>query len=276
MSDNKHLGKGLSVLLGDDDNESVVKNISIGLVAPNKEQPRTDFNEDSLQELSNSIKEKGILQPILVRKSPYIPSSYEIVAGERRWRAAKLAKLKEVPVIVRDFSDNEVFEAALIENVQRENLNPVEEAVSYKKLIDDFGYTQENLGSKISKSRAYVTNMLRLLNLPKEVIDLIKENKISKGHAKVLVSSDKPKELAEKIINESLSVRDIEVTASKNKKSSSKKKKKEKGPEIISLEENVSNLLNTNVEIEVKKNGKGEIRIKFKDMTDLDRLLSRF
>jgi ParB family chromosome partitioning protein len=277
-----NLGKGLSALLGED-NENPnkdIKTLPLALIAVNKNQPRKHFDEEAINELAQSIKEQGIIQPLIVRKSPVIPSSYEVIAGERRYRAAKKLGLKDVPVIVKELSDNAAFEIALIENLQRENLNSIEEAKGYARLRDNYKYTQEDIAKKIGKSRAYVTNILRLLNLPEKVVHLLEQNKISKSHAKALVSSDNPEELAEQIITGNLSVRSTEniSTASssdtvKNRRRNSRKQKQEKSAEITSLEKHVTERTGFPTRINMKKNGEGEIKIEFSNTGDLDRII---
>ncbi len=216
----KGLGRGLSSLIGDSQTSEGKNKISISSIQRNKYQPRKKFDKESLEELSNSIKERGIIQPIVVRRSENQDEKYEIVAGERRWQAAQNAGLHEVPVIIIKADNLKSLEFAIVENVQRKDLNPIEEAEGYKRLIDDFDYDQDKVAKFIGKSRAYISNCLRLLSLPKEVIELIIEEKISQGHAKVLVGLDNAHFLSRKIIEKKLSVRQVEnlIRVIKNQK----------------------------------------------------------
>ena len=218
------LGRGLSALMSDvaeapaEDAAAIKasdKTVPIEKIEPNPDQPRRDFDDNALNDLSASIAEKGIIQPLIVRESPRTKGNYEIVAGERRWRAAQMAKLHSVPVIVREFDDTEVLEVAIIENIQRADLNPVEEAAGYNQLMERFGHTQEKLAQALGKSRSHIANLVRLLTLPKDVQVLLREGKLSAGHARALITSDNPSELARQVVKEGLSVRETEKLAKK-------------------------------------------------------------
>lgn len=254
--------------------ETVVK---ITQVEPNREQPRKNFDEDALQELADSIKQFGLLQPILVQDRK---THYEIIAGERRWRAAKLAGLKEVPVIIRDYTDQEIVEISLIENIQREDLNPIEEAQAYKRLLTEFNLKQDEVAERVSKSRTAVTNSMRLLKLCDEVQQMIIDDMLSTGHARALISIENPEEqytIAQKIFDEKLSVRDVEkLVKNLNKPEKPKKESKEdKSLDIIyqDIEEKLKQSLGTKVEISSKGNGAGKVEIEFYNHDDLDRII---
>ena len=206
----KGLGRGLSSLIGETKVETKTNKLSLSEIIPNKYQPRKNFDEENLNDLTNSIKERGVIQPIIVRKSNSDNSKYEIIAGERRWLAASKAGLHEIPVVVADVDDLKSLEFAIVENVQRHDLNPLEEAQGYKRLIDQFSYDQEKVSKFIGKSRSYITNTLRLLNLPKEVIEFVEAKKITAGHAKILVGLENAIFVANKIIEKKLSVRQTE------------------------------------------------------------------
>lgn len=221
------LGRGLSALMADvtESHESTTaapkqpdRMIPIERIAPNPDQPRRSFDQQALQDLAASIREKGIIQPLIVRPQPGREGSFEIVAGERRWRAAQMAKLHDVPVLVRDFDDTEVLEVAIIENVQRADLNPVEEAAGYQQLMEKFGHTQEKLATALGKSRSHIANSVRLLALPDEVLSLIRDGKLTAGHARALVTAEDPLALARKIVKKGLSVREAEKLAKAVKK----------------------------------------------------------
>lgn len=254
--------------------ETVVK---ITQVEPNREQPRKNFDEDALQELADSIKQFGLLQPILVQDRK---THYEIIAGERRWRAAKLAGLKEVPVIIRDYTDQEIVEISLIENIQREDLNPIEEAQAYKRLLTEFNLKQDEVAERVSKSRTAVTNSMRLLKLCDEVQQMIIDDMLSTGHARALISIEDPEQqytIAQKIFDEKLSVRDVEkLVKNLNKPEKPKKESKEdKSLDIIyqDIEERLKQSLGTKVEISSKGNGAGKLEIEFYNHDDLDRII---
>ena len=248
--------------------------VKINEVEPNREQPRKDFDEDALMELADSIKQFGILQPLLVQqKKDY----YEIIAGERRWRAAKLAGLKEVPIIVKNYTDQEIVEISLIENIQRENLNPIEEAMAYKRLLEEFNLKQDEVAERVSKSRTAVTNSMRLLKLSDRVQQMIVDDMISTGHARALLAIDDEEQqyvLANKIFDEKLSVREIEklVKALKNPKKETKKAKIEHVFVYENLEEQMKNIIGTKVSVNPKANGKGKIEIEYYSEEELERI----
>ena len=258
----------------DKGSETIVK---ITQVEPNREQPRKNFDEDALQELADSIKQFGLLQPILVQDRK---THYEIIAGERRWRAAKLAGLKEVPVIIRDYTEQEIVEISLIENIQREDLNPIEEAQAYKKLLTEFNLKQDEVAERVSKSRTAVTNSMRLLKLCDEVQQMIIDDMLSTGHARALISIEDPEQqyiIAQKIFDEKLSVRDVEKLVKNLNKPEKPKKEiiEDKSLEIIyqDVEEKLKQSLGTKVEISSKGNGSGKIEIEFYNHDDLDRII---
>ena len=268
----KGLGRGLSSLIGDTDIKIPNNKIPISSIVPNKFQPRKIFEKDSLYELSNSIKERGIIQPLVVRKSKNESNKYELIAGERRWQAAQTAGLNEVPVIILDADNLKSLELAIVENVQRKDLNPIEEANGYKSLIDEFSYDQEKVSKFIGKSRSHVANYLRLLTLPEEVIKLISENKISHGHAKVLVGLDNSQVIAKKIVSKKLSVRQTEslIRSIKNVR---KNKTYTKDPNISTLEKMLVEKTGLNVFIKNKKNNSGQLIFDYKDLDQLNRLI---
>ena len=268
----KGLGRGLSSLIGDVDSKPVKNKISISSMIRNKYQPRKSFDKEKMDELTNSIRERGIIQPIIVRKSSDQNSKFEIIAGERRWQAAQNAGLHEVPVVEIEADNLKSLEFAIVENVQRSDLNPIEEAKGYKKLIDEFNYDQEKVSKFIGKSRAHVSNCLRLLSLPHEVILLIEENKISQGHAKVLVGLDNAHFLAKKIIDKKLSVRQVEnlVRTLKNYKG---KNKTMKNSNLVSLESSIEEKTGIKVFIRNKKNNAGHVTFEYKDLDQLNRLI---
>ena len=268
----KGLGRGLSSLIGDSQTSEGKNKISISSIQRNKYQPRKKFDKESLEELSNSIKERGIIQPIVVRRSENQDEKYEIVAGERRWQAAQNAGLHEVPVIIIKADNLKSLEFAIVENVQRKDINPIAEAEGYKRLIDDFDYDQDKVAKFIGKSRAYISNCLRLLSLPKEVIELIIEEKISQGHAKVLVGLDNAHFLAKKMIEKKLSVRQAEnlIRTLKNYKG---KNKTIKNPNLTSLESSIEGKTGIKVFIRNKKNNTGQVTFEYKDLDQLNRLI---
>ena len=268
----KGLGRGLSSLIGDSEINEGKSKISISSIVRNKYQPRKKFDKESLEELTNSIRERGIIQPIVVRKSDDQDEKYEIVAGERRWQAAQNAGMHEVSVIIIKADDLKSLEFAIVENVQRKDLNPIEEAEGYKRLIDDFQYDQDKVAKFIGKSRSHITNSLRLLSLPKEVIQLIIEEKISQGHGKILVGLENSFLLAKKVISKKLSVRQTEnlVRLIKTENNYSTKKK---DPNILSIEEELSNKIGMRVFVNNKKNNTGTISLEYKAVDQLDRLV---
>ena len=254
--------------------ETIVK---ITQVEPNREQPRKNFDEDALQELADSIKQFGLLQPILVQDRK---TYYEIIAGERRWRAAKLAGLKEVPVIIRDYSEQEIVEISLIENIQREDLNPIEEAQAYKRLLTEFNLKQDEVAERVSKSRTAVTNSMRLLKLCDEVQQMIIDDMLSTGHARALITIEDPEQqytIAQKIFDEKLSVRDVEKLVKNLNKPEKPKKEmiEDKSLEIIyqDVAEKLKQSLGTKVEVSSKGNGSGKIEIEFYNHDDLERII---
>ena len=266
------LGRGLSSLIGETKIETQKNKLSVSDLVPNKYQPRKIFDEENLNELTNSIRERGILQPIIVRKSNEEQSKFEIIAGERRWLAAQKAGLHNVPVVITEADDLKSLEFAIVENVQRHDLNPLEEAQGYKKLIDKFSYDQEKVSKFIGKSRSYIANALRLLSLPDDVIKLIENQKISAGHAKILVSLDNASFVANKIIEKRLSVRQTEkfVKLFKNKR---QKKINSKDANIMHLEMSIVNKVGLNVEINNTKNNKGKITFEYKDLDQLNKII---
>ena len=268
----KGLGRGLSSLIGETKVETKTNKLSLSEIVPNKYQPRKDFDEDNLEDLTNSIKERGVIQPIIVRKSNLENSKFEIIAGERRWLAARKAGLHEIPVVVTEADDLKSLEFAIVENVQRHDLNPLEEAQGYKRLIDEFSYDQNKVSKFIGKSRSYITNSLRLLNLPSDVLNLLEKNKISPGHAKILVGLENASFIANKIIENKLSVRQSENFVKLLKKS--KKKEIRKDPNIQSLEETISSKIGLNVTIKNNKRNKGTITISFNGSDQLSRLIN--
>ena len=267
----KGLGRGLSSLIGETKVEVKTNKLSLSDIVPNKFQPRKVFDEENLQDLTNSIKERGVIQPIIVRKSNSDNSKYEIIAGERRWLAARKAGLHDIPVIVTEADDLKSLEFAIVENVQRHDLNPLEEAQGYKRLIDEFSYDQDKVSKFIGKSRSYITNSLRLLNLPAEVLNYVEQKKISPGHAKILVGLDNASFIASKIIEKKLSVRQSETFVKLFKQS--KKIKFNKDPNIKNLEETLSNKIGLNVSIKSNKRNKGSITILFHDNNQLNKLI---
>ena len=266
------LGRGLSSLIGDNEIRVPKNKISISSIIKNKFQPRKHFEKEALEELTNSIKERGIIQPIIVRKSKAENDKFEIIAGERRWQAAQNAGLHEVPIVEIDVDDLKSLEFAIVENVQRSDLNPIEEAMGYQRLIDEFNYDQEKVSKFIGKSRAHVANCLRILSLPDEVILFIEQNKISQGHAKVLVGLDNATFLAKKIIEKKLSVRQTEslIRTLKNYKG---KNKNIKNPNLISLESSIEEKTGIKVFIRNKKNNSGQLTFEYKDLDQLNRLI---
>ena len=266
------LGRGLSSLIGDSKIETNINKLSISELVRNKNQPRKLFDKDSLEGLTNSIKERGIIQPIIVRRSQDQKAKYEIIAGERRWLAAQNAGLHEVPVVITEADDLKSLEFAIVENVQRHDLNAIEEAEGYQRLIDDFLYDQDKVAKFIGKSRSHISNCLRLLSLPNEVIDLIQNNKLSQGHAKVLVGLENAFFVAKKIIDKKLSVRQAEnlVKIFKSKKTS---KIYSEDPNLKQLEKSVSDKIGLRVFIKNKKNNTGSVLFEYKDLDQLNKLI---
>ena len=268
----KGLGRGLSSLIGDSDIKTSKEKISISSIVPNKNQPRKLFEKEALDELKNSIKERGIIQPLIVRKSDDQDDKFELIAGERRWQAAQSAGLHEVPVVIIEADNLKSLELAIIENVQRKDLNPVEEAESYNNLIQNFGYDHEKVSQFIGKSRSHISNSIRLLSLPEKILDLIRNNKISQGHAKVLVGLENALLLADKIIKKKLSVRQLESLVRLFKKGSNKSFKS-KDSNIISTENDLSEKIGMRVILNNKKNNSGTLSIEYKGIDQLDRLI---
>ena len=268
----KGLGRGLSSLIGETKIEKKTNKLLLSEIVPNKYQPRKNFDAANLEDLTNSIKERGVIQPIIVRKSNADNSKYEIIAGERRWLAANKAGLHDIPVVLTEADDLKSLEFAIVENVQRHDLNPLEEAQGYKRLIDEFSYDQEKVSKFIGKSRSYITNSLRLLTLPNEVLKFIEEKKISAGHAKVLVGLDNAYFIANKIIEKKLSVRQSEnfVKIFRKKKSSFVKSL---DPNIQSLEASISDKIGLNVSIKNSKNNKGSITFAYHDIDQLNKII---
>ena len=267
----KGLGRGLSSLIGEAKVEPEKNQLQISDLVPNKYQPRKIFDENNLIDLTNSIKERGMIQPIIVRKSNDGEGKFEIIAGERRWLAAQRAGLHNVPVVITEADDLKSLEFAIVENVQRHDLNPLEEAQGYKRLIDEFSYDQEKVSKFIGKSRSYITNSLRLLNLPDDVIKLIETQKLSAGHAKILVGLDNASFVANKIIEKKLSVRHAENFVKIFKKR--KKSSLSKDTNIIALELSISNKIGLNVDIKNNKRNKGKISFEYKDLDQLNKII---
>ena len=266
------LGRGLSSLIGDSKIDTNINKLSISDLVRNKNQPRKLFDKDSLEGLTNSIKERGIIQPIIVRRSQDQSGMYEIIAGERRWLAAQNAGLHEVPVVITEADDLKSLEFAIVENVQRYDLNAIEEAEGYQRLIDDFLYDQDKVAKFIGKSRSHISNCLRLLSLPNEVIDLIQNNKLSQGHAKVLVGLENAFFVAKKIIEKKLSVRQAEnlIKIFKSKKTS---KIDFKDANLKHLEKSLSDKIGLRVFIKNKKNNTGSVLFEYKDLDQLNKLI---
>ena len=269
----KGLGRGLSSLIGETKVETKTNKLLLSEIIPNKYQPRKNFDEVSLEDLTNSIKERGVIQPIIVRKSNKENSKYEIIAGERRWLAASKAGLHDIPVVLTEADDLKSLEFAIVENVQRHDLNPLEEAQGYKRLIDEFSYDQEKVSKFIGKSRSYITNALRLLTLPNEVLKFIEEKKISAGHAKVLVGLDNAYFIANKIIEKKLSVRQSEnfVKIFKKKKRGSIGSLKD--PNLKDLEQSIIDKTGLNVLIKNNKKNKGTITFSYHDSEQLNKII---
>ena len=268
----KGLGRGLSSLIGDSDIKTSKDKISISSIVPNKNQPRKLFEKEALDELKNSIKERGIIQPLIVRKSDDQDDKFELIAGERRWQAAQSAGLHEVPVVIIEADNLKSLELAIIENVQRKDLNPVEEAESYNNLIQNFGYDHEKVSQFIGKSRSHISNSIRLLSLPEKILDLIRNNKISQGHAKVLVGLENAVLLADKIIKKKLSVRQLESLV-RLFKNGSNKSFRSKDSNIISTENDLSEKIGMRVILNNKKNNSGTLSFEYKGIDQLDRLI---
>ena len=271
------LGRGLSSLLSSGDNaldnaEGSLVVVSTSLVVTNSHQPRKDFKKEELEDLASSIKSQGILQPIVVRKQS--ENSYEIIAGERRWRAAQIAGIHEIPVVIKNMDDNQAFQAALIENIQRENLNPVEEARAYQKLLENENLDLNKLSNIAGKSKSHISNMIRLLDLDEKILEFVIADKISMGHARALIGVPNAFELAQEIINKKLSVRYVEKSASKYKKT--RKNKNNKDPNIIDLEKELSEKIGLKTSIHFNDQGSsGFITLYYSDLDQLDEVMKR-
>jgi ParB family chromosome partitioning protein len=285
----KNLGRGLAALFGEEsadyaelDKARPAKAVPIEFLRPGKYQPRHRFDPSQIQSLVDSVKQKGILQPILVRRLAGEPNAYEIVAGERRWRAAQLAQLHEVPVTIRELSDRDALEIALVENIQRENLNAMEEADGYRRLMDEFKHTQDELAKVIGKSRSHIANMMRLLGLPDSVRTLVESGKLSAGHARALVGVEEAESIAQEAVDEGLSVRQVEslVKARRDQggggrtAAAAKKKMQSKDANIVALERDLSNLLGLKVGITFDGKG-GVLSVKYSTLEQLDDVLRR-
>jgi len=271
----KGLGRGLSSLMGDTDvqhsttsTSSSETKISIAKLRPSPLQPRRVFDKNSINELAGSIKSKGLVQPILVRPSNTSKGEYEIIAGERRWRAAQVAQLHEIPAVIRNLNDTESLEIAIIENVQRSDLSPIEEAAGYKKLMESYNHTQEQLSEVVGKSRSHIANIIRLLSLPQSIQDMISQGSISSGHARAIMNSAFPEQLAEKIVNESLSVRATEALVKEKKEGP--KKLKLKDPDTIDLEKKLTDILGLEVTISHRGKQGGSLKVTYKSLDQLE------
>lgn len=284
------LGRGLSALFAEEETSSAPeqptqppRHLAIDLLRPGRYQPRHRFDEEALQTLVNSVREKGVLQPLLVRPLPGNAGQHEIVAGERRWRAAQMAGLHEVPVVIKELSDSEALEIALVENIQRQDLSPLEEAEGYRRLMDEFSHTQEDLAKAVGKSRSHVANMMRLLGLPEPVKILVNEGKLTAGHARALLAAAEPEALANRILTEGLSVRQAEALAAgrdgnpgkgASVSSSSSSPPSKKDPDTLALERELGQLLGLKVTIETRDSG-GALTIQYRTLEQLDDVLKR-
>lgn len=285
MEERRRLGRGLAALLGDMAEPEIAatertgsKRVPIELIHPNPRNPRRAFRDEDLADLAQSIREKGVVQPILVRSAKGMANHYEIIAGERRWRASQRAGQHEIPVIVQEVSDKEALELAIIENVQRADLNPLEEAFGYEQLIAEFGYTQQDLGQVIGKSRSHVANTLRLLKLPEPVKEHLREGRLTAGHARALVGSADPAGLAQKIVDEGLTVRDAEALAQAPKPADAPKlgrPRKDKDADTLALEKTLSDILGLGVVIDHKADGTGELKVRYRSLEQLDEVCRR-
>lgn len=288
MTDSKSarrgLGRGLSALMAEMDLDAPISEaprdrtlIPIEQIAANPDQPRRNFDPEALQELAESLKQHGVLQPLIVRPHPQDEGLYQLVAGERRWRAAQMAQLHEMPVILRDLSDTEVLEVAIIENIQRADLNAIEEAASFRQLMDRFGHTQERLADALNKSRSHIANLLRLLTLPDPVQDMVKDGRLTAGHARALITAPNPVQLARRVIEKGMSVRETEEMARKlsqpdTQKPQSSARKAEKDADTRALEADLSAQLKMRVSISHAGMDGGQVTITYKDLDQLDRL----
>jgi ParB family transcriptional regulator, chromosome partitioning protein len=282
LDETKHrgLGRGLSALIGDDAvpvrSDTPTRKtpmLPVAFLRPNRFQPRKRFAEDEIRDLAESIREKGVLQPILVRPMAGDANSFEIIAGERRWRAAQLAQLHEVPVVIRDIADAEALELAIVENVQRADLNAIEEAAAYHELMDRFSYTQEKISQEVGKSRSHVANTLRLLKLPESVKAMVREGSLTAGHARALLATTDPEARAKEIVAQALNVREAEQRSAKESKKG--RARPPIDPNIVQLESSISNMLGLKVQIVHKGNRGGEVRVSYKTLEQLDGLIHR-
>ena len=269
----KGLGRGLSSLLGDTQKKVETNKVPIKDISRNKFQPRKHFSKENLDELTNSIKERGVIQPIVVRPDKVNKDKYEIIAGERRWLASQNAGLHEVPVVILDVDDVKSLEFAIVENVQRQDLNPIEEAKGYQRLVDDFNYNQDKLSKFIGKSRSYIANSLRLLGLPSDVLTMVESGNLTAGHARALVGLNNSIELAKKIIQKKLSVRQSEVLARQFRDKKFKLVHK-KDSNILDLQKNLEEKTGLSVSISNKKNNTGTISFEYRDLEQLDKLIN--
>ena len=267
------LGRGLSSLIGETNSKNINNIVSISSLIRGKFQPRKNFDKESLAELSQSIKERGIIQPIIVRKSKDANDKFEIIAGERRWQAAQMAGLHEVPVVKIEADDSRSLEFGIVENVQRTDLNPIEEAAGYKRLIDEFNYDQDKVANLIGKSRTHITNCLRILTLPKEVISIIEKGDISQGHAKILVGLDNAEFIAKKIVKKKLSVRQSESLVRVLKSSKIIRSQNNVNSDVKSLESSIETKTGIKTFIRNKKNNSGTIGFEYKNLDQLNRLI---
>jgi len=269
----KGLGRGLSSLIGDSGSKSKQSNLKIDDIISNPFQPRKTFDEEKLNDLTNSIKERGIIQPIVVRPSKSQDEKFEIIAGERRWSAAKKANLDSVPVVILNVDDEKSLEFSIVENVQRQDLNPIEEAKGYQKLIDEFNYNQEKLSKFIGKSRSYIANSLRLLSLSPDVIDHMEKGNLTAGHARALIGVPNAGIIAKKIIKNQLSVRQVENLVKVFKNKNIVKLIKSKDSNIIELQKSLENKIGLSVIIQNKKNNSGKITFEYKNLDQLDKII---
>ena len=268
----KGLGRGLSSLLGDSSKKINTNKISIKDITRNKFQPRKHFDKESLEELTSSIKEQGVIQPIVVRPDKSSSGKYEIIAGERRWLASQNAGLHEVPVVILDVDDVKSLEFAIVENVQRKDLNPMEESICYQRLVNDFGYNQEKLSQFIGKSRSYIANSLRLLSLPEDVLSMVEQENLTAGHARALIGLNNSSEIAKKIIQKKLSVRQSEVLVRSFRDKKFKLVSK-KDPNILDLQKDLEEKTGLSVSITNKKNNSGVISFEYRELDQLDKLI---
>jgi len=286
------LGRGLSALMADVETSHTSKpeadknvgqrEVAIDLISPNPDQPRRSFDKEDLQDLASSIEKHGVVQPLLVREIKKKSGTFEIIAGERRWRAAQIAQLHTVPVVVRKFTDQEVLEVAIIENVQREDLNPIEEAMGYDQLMTRFGHTQQEVSDAMGKSRSHIANLLRLLNLPKQVREMVSNGSLSSGHARALLSAEDPIQIAKEVVRRGLSVRQVETLMKQNKgsgatrpKGSTSQSKKQKDADTKALENELSAHLKMKVSIDfVSEEAGGKMTINFHNLEQLDDLMN--